>query len=132
MPLIDRFRDIIALSVTSAQYDSARNLLLALKWQFGASLRVIIGGSHASALPEQVLEDGFDAVFAGEADTALVDWLHAGAGFKGIIHCKAPRDLDALPVPARDLVNLQSYCANLSTGKGEWATTVHMSRGCPY
>lgn len=122
---------VFGLTCTSAQYHAARNLLTALKWT-NPHWTVIIGGSHASALPHDAINDGFDAVFAGEADMAMVDWLNGGAGFKGIIHCKAPRDLDVLPMPARELVDVSSYCANLTTREGVWATTVHLSRGCPF
>lgn len=130
MPMIDRSRDIIALSVTSAQYGSARNLLLCLKWEFGSDLQVIIGGPHASALPQECLQDGFDTVFVGEADHVLPRWIREGCP-PGVLHASAPQDLDVLPLPARDLVDLSSYCSNLTVGEG-FSSTLMMSRGCPY
>ena len=120
---------IWAITVTSAQYHEAVNLLHAIKVRDHAA-KVIIGGSHVSALPDDALHDGFHAVITGEADAFLVSWLDQG-GPVGVYHSTAPRDLDRLPFPARDLIDLNSYCANLTVGEG-LATTIIGSRGCPF
>ena len=120
---------ILALTSTSSQYHSACNVLLAAK-RCVPGMRVIIGGSHVSALPDEALHDGFHAVFAGEADDALPQWLRDGCPY-GIVHCMAPRGLDRLPFPARDLVNVQSYCSNMTMGEGLSSTLMH-SRGCSF
>lgn len=119
-----------ALSSTSAQYDAALNLSHAIRSRWPRAT-VIIGGSHVSALPNGAWCDGFDAVFAGEADDALPEWIAQGCPPPGIIYAKAPRNLDRLPLPARDLVDLPSYCSNMTIGEG-LSTTIHMSRGCPF
>lgn len=118
-----------AITATSAQYHEAVNLRHAITVR-APHAKVIIGGSHVSALPDEALRDGFHAVIVGEADDFLVDWLDQG-GPVGIHHSTAPRDLDRLPFPARDLIDLGSYCANLTVGEGA-ATTIHASRGCPW
>jgi radical SAM superfamily enzyme YgiQ (UPF0313 family) len=121
--------DLFAITATSAQYHEARNVLAAVR-EVAPTVPVIIGGPHASALPEEVLRDGFHAVFAGEADLALAPWI-AGGCPPGLFRAVAPADLDRLPLPARDLIDLGAYCANLTVGSG-LATTVHASRGCPF
>jgi radical SAM superfamily enzyme YgiQ (UPF0313 family) len=121
---------IFGITCTSAQYASALNIHMSLQWT-NPHWRVILGGPHASALPHECFNDQFFTVFSGEADAALVDWLNGGAGFKGIVHCKAPRDLDVLPLPARDLVDLPSYCSNMTVGDGFSSTCLH-SRGCVF
>jgi anaerobic magnesium-protoporphyrin IX monomethyl ester cyclase len=120
---------LFALTSTSAQYHACVNLLTALKWT-NPHWRVIIGGPHVSALPYEAVQDGFDTVFIGECDDGLPQWLD-GILVAGAVEGAAPHDLDRLPFPARDLVHLPSYCANLGVGDG-FATTIHASRGCPW
>jgi len=120
---------VFGLTCTSAQYSSAINVQTALKWK-NPHWRIIIGGPHASALPHECLQDGFDAVFVGEADHVLPRWIQEG-GSPGVFHASAPQNLDVLPLPARDLVDLSSYCSNLTVGNG-FSSTLLCSRGCPF
>jgi len=124
---------LFAITATSAQYQSAidfKNIIKTVR----SSMPVAIGGSHVSTLPDLAIADGFDMVVTGEADIDFVTHLgkyHIESGKPFILNCKAPTDLDSLSFPARQLVDLRSYCANLTVGEG-LSTTVHMSRGCPF
>jgi anaerobic magnesium-protoporphyrin IX monomethyl ester cyclase len=125
--------DLFAITATSAQYESARRLknIINADWP---KIPVVIGGSHISTLPNMAVDDGFDMVVVGEADLdfpAHLERYHVKPGSPFILRCTAPQDLDGLQLPARDLVDLQSYCAGLSVGDG-LSTTVHASRGCPF
>lgn len=93
----------------------------------------VVGGPHASAVPESALAGtGCDAVFAGEGEAAFVDFVkqyEKTGRFEPIVRGAQIKDLDALPLPARDLVDLDSYTATLYGRKTAGMLT---SRGCPY
>ncbi|MFH1538344.1 MAG: radical SAM protein [bacterium] len=103
---------------------------------------VILGGIHASVLPEETLgRFGFDALVAGEGEGALLD-IVSGREFSAIgnlawrdggkitINSKRPliKSLDALPFPAYDLIDVTSYSP---TGIRNMMTMT-TSRGCPF
>ena len=124
---------LFAITATSAQYQSAVDLKNIIK-RVRPKMPVAIGGSHVSTLPSMAIDDGFDLVAVGEADIdfpAHLEQYRIESGRPFILTCKAPTDLNSLQLPARELIDLKSYCANLSVGEG-LSTTVHMSRGCPY
>lgn len=108
---------------------------------------VVMGGSHVSCDPEDVLKSPFvDYVILGEGEDRLpflMDCLRKdkqdemgridGIGFKrnGEIRinplvCFIP-DLDALPPPARELLDLDRYRINKKR-----STMIITSRGCPH
>lgn len=127
--------NLFAITATSAQYDTAKQILAVIRADY-PKIPVAIGGSHVSALPKLAIDDGFDLVVTGEADIDFPQHLvHYGTKSLRrrpfILNCKAPTNLDELQLPLRELVDLPSYCANLTVGEG-LSTTIHMSRGCPY
>ena len=114
---------------------------------------IIVGGPHATALPEYTLQECplIDFLVAGEGEITLTELLanlDAGGDGKNIrglyvrtetkedgIAFTGEReyiaDLDALPFPAHDLVNLDAYQKNpISLGKR--VGVLITSRGCPY
>gem|GEM_PF-704639 len=113
-------------------------------WDRGA--QVVVGGAHASSLPAQVLaEPAVDAVFLGEAEESFCAYL-AGAALAEIdglayrqdgqpmLNPKRHwiKDLDDLPLPARDLLDLPAYWQRSGrAGLGRWTSLV-TSRGCPF
>jgi len=87
-------------------------------------LPVVMGGVHASTLPEEALEH-CDAVVIGEAEGA---WQHVIDDFS---HGRLKRvyqngqlvNLEGLPIPRRDLLKPNSYVT---------INTVQTTRGCPH
>ena len=61
--------------------------------------KTIIGGAHASIMPEQCLADGFDYVVRGYGEVALFDIVR-GRWEPGIIQGTVINNLDALSFPA--------------------------------
>lgn len=110
------------------------------------SAQVVVGGAHASALPSQVLsEPAVDAVFLGEAEESFcaflagaplaeVDGLAYRQGGRPALNPKQRwiKNLDELPLPARDLLDLPAYWRRSGrAGLGRWTSLV-TSRGCPF
>jgi anaerobic magnesium-protoporphyrin IX monomethyl ester cyclase len=113
--------------------------------------RVLVNGSDATDRPALYIHAGADAVLTREADVscvALADaWrksselpLAATAGVvfseNGVIRDTGPapnvRDLDALPVPAWDLVDVSAYRRAWRASHGRFSWNMVTSRGCPF
>ena len=113
---------------------------------------VVMGGSHPTGAPQDCLETGaVDYVVAGEGEIALVKLLDAIASgqearnLQGVWSVKqgaissngqAPvPDIETLPPPAYDLLDLERYFLLESPWhfpKSDRAVQFISSRGCPY
>jgi radical SAM superfamily enzyme YgiQ (UPF0313 family) len=111
---------------------------------------VIVGGPDPTAEPEVYLgEPAVDVVVAGEGEQTLVDLLAtlgtsrdlgnvAGIAYRAaedVIQTPARGailDLDTLPWPARDLIDVESYVAAWKDTHGYSSLSLSVSRGCPY
>ena len=118
----------------------------------GEGCLVAVNGSDASDHPEIYLRAGADAVLHGEADEsflALVDaWTVSPdaelSGVAGLVLQQADgdvvrtapsrsvKDLNALPLPAWDLVDVESYREAWTDAHGRLSWNMISSRGCPY
>ena len=109
----------------------------------------VAGGPDAATRPEVYLDGGFDAVVTGEGEATLEELAHVVAeggsplGLAGVwmrsngsITRGRPRpflrNLDDLPLPAWDLVDMEGYLRRWEDRTGERRTAVLTSRGCPF
>ncbi|MGI0128600.1 MAG: B12-binding domain-containing radical SAM protein [Thermoplasmata archaeon] len=109
----------------------------------------VAGGPDAATRSAEYLDAGFDAVVPSEGEGALVDLarrVHDGtdpAGIPGLLVRRGDRvvrgpprpflrDLDALPLPAWDLVDMEGYLSRWQRTSGERRAAVLTSRGCPF
>ncbi|HMK91981.1 MAG TPA: radical SAM protein [Thermoleophilia bacterium] len=102
---------------------------------------LVAGGPLPTCEPESFL-GAFDVVVRGEAERAIVDLAAAhaagtgAAALRGVIAAEpasaGPRDLDDLPLPARDLLPNAAYVRHNRRLHGFAVTTVMSTRGCPY
>ena len=102
-------------------------------------------GSDASDRVREYLAAGFSFVLIGEVESTLLelaqgkpaDAIH-GLAFddKNSVRRNPPRevraDLDALPLPAWDLVDIDRYRQTWITAHGYFSLNMASSRGCPY
>jgi anaerobic magnesium-protoporphyrin IX monomethyl ester cyclase len=110
---------------------------------------VVVAGSDATDHPAQYLDRGACAVIAGEGEVTLVqvlDALRVGADLHAIpglvlrrageLVRTAPRpilrDLDVLPRPAWDLVDVARYRSVWMRHHGVFSMNLATTRGCPY
>ncbi len=92
----------------------------------------IIGGAHATLLPEDCVKD-FNWVVRGEGENILPGIL-AGLQPQGV-HIAPRLNLDNLPLPAWDLAEhpfSETLFPGERYGKSELAATIIGSRGCPF
>jgi anaerobic magnesium-protoporphyrin IX monomethyl ester cyclase len=140
--------DLVGFTSMSTSHHSVERAAALIKEQIGC--RTLIGGPHATTLPELTLADPhFDFLIHGEGEEParqLCRVLAAGSqdwdGILGLgyktrdgevkINPEAPLipDLDSLPYPARHLFDLDAY--PLFDPAGQRMITVLSSRGCPY
>lgn len=122
--------DVAGLSVMTMYAPRAYAIADALRARH--RLPIVMGGAHPSALPEEALEHA-DCVVRGEAETAIVKLIDSGR-VEGIVEAEPVMDLDTLPLPARDKLDLGFYCRGGEELAGLSYRTLGVitSRGCPY
>ncbi len=117
--------------------------------------KVVVCSSDATDHASRYLAAGAHAVIAGEGEEtlrAVLDAWHDGRsldGIPGIIHVPAAverasaalvssarrpvlRDLDSLPRPAWDLVEMDAYRRIWRRAHGYFSLNISTTRGCPY
>lgn len=125
----------------------ARNRELAFHiaaWSKECGVQAVVHGSDASDHAKEYLAAGFDAVMIGEVEATLLEVatgqpVHEIAGLAyrgGRARFNPPRalrtDLDALPLPAWDLADIDRYREAWMAAHGYFSLNVVSSRGCPY
>ncbi|MEE9275596.1 MAG: radical SAM protein [bacterium] len=142
--------DIAGISVlTFNLIDSCKAADLVKKHHPGA--KVVFGGHHANYYPgESVVLPQVDYVLTGEGEisfTLLAQAIDRGERPEDLndipglswaegdeVHICPSRgeagDLNALPFPARHLINLRNY--NNLIGASDMTATIQTSRGCPF
>ncbi len=118
-----------------------------------AGCTVLVNGSDASDHASEFLQKGFRCVLLGEAEWTLLElvqhllrdrssdvshisglaYLHGATG--ELVQTPARplmRDLNLLPMPARDLVDVNQYATAWKSAHGFFSLNIVSSRGCPY
>ncbi|MCM8797520.1 MAG: cobalamin-dependent protein, partial [Candidatus Omnitrophica bacterium] len=125
--------DLVGFTAITCTYPRAVELMRKIK---PLGCRTVIGGVHASSLPEETLQDGFDIVVVKEGERMLLDIITSGYT-GGIFEATLGKILkpEEFPLMDRSLVNMDFYCrvgykATHATGKR--IAFVLTSRGCPF
>jgi len=147
--LLNKYRPLAAgISFMTNQYSEALKLARLIKSNSGAAF-VIAGGSHISALPQEILRECPEVDFSvtGEGEVTFLELLKALADgrndFEQIpglcfraqrdIIQNSPRalieDVDTLPFPAWDLLSVEKY--SIFSVKKCNTFALLSSRGCP-
>ena len=119
--------DVYGLTATAPDYPLARQILSSIRLMRPKS-RVILGGAHATTSPASCLQDGWDAVVSGDGFVASERALTENGLISASKRGEIVEDIDTLPFPARDLVDLDSYHFRVC---GERFTSVMTAFGCP-
>ncbi|MBL0225325.1 MAG: B12-binding domain-containing radical SAM protein [Geobacteraceae bacterium] len=140
-----------AITCTTPTVTSAARLAAAIK-SSAPEIATVVGGAHASALPQQTMQDFpmFDYLVYGEGEITLRelcirlrdggrDDSVKGLVFRenGAVSATEARplitDLDSIPFPARDLIDYTTQAGHSSRGFSNklLSTELFTSRGCP-
>lgn len=128
----DEKPEFIGVSMTTPQFKEGKKVAKIIK-ETNPNCTVIAGGSHPSALKENV-DEIFDYSVVGDGEQTLNNILQ---GWKpndrviygvGVVQPNA-KSLDNSPMPDRDLIDMNRYTLKVMNKK---ATTIMTSLGCPY
>lgn len=141
--------DIVGITSVTFLSLLAHAVAKAVKEQ-SAGIPVVMGGPHATVLPEDVLKDGnVDYVVIGEGENTFLELVDA-LNRKGVsedvlgiayrngqdVVFSGPRpvedDLDKFPLPARNLLPMGLYRSSEVRSMRHPALHMMSSRGCPY
>ncbi|MGC2288702.1 MAG: radical SAM protein [Thermoplasmata archaeon] len=109
----------------------------------------LAGGPDAATRPDRYLDEGFDAVVPSEGEETLVEAASRVRDGQPLAGCpgtiartdgrtvRGPartflRNLDDLPLPAWDLIDMEAYLSTWQHHTGERRAAVLTSRGCPF
>ncbi len=145
--------DFVGIScLFSHEWPLVRHLIAAIAARFPA-LPIVLGGEHATAVPELCLEEApaLRACALGEGEDTVVELLESFVGGRpladvaGIVHRTAEgprrtaprariRDVDQIPAPRWDLTPIEPYLdGGFSFGVDRGRTMPLLAtRGCPY
>jgi anaerobic magnesium-protoporphyrin IX monomethyl ester cyclase len=123
-----------------------------LQFAHEAGWKTVVGGPEPGAYIREYLDAGADVVVLGEGEATMEELLPAlqvgsytalrsvcGIAFldeAGCLHQTSPRpqlsDINALPWPARDAVDIQRYVKTWRDAHGKGSLSFITARGCPY
>jgi|GEM_PF-16444 len=139
-----KFFDVVGISADTPSYPEALSIA---KYAKSVDRTVVMGGYHVTFLDKEALNTGLvDFIVRGEGEEIflnLVNTLKAKGDLnqvKGISFINhgsyqrnpdmpPPRNLDEMPFPARDLLNMNAYKNQMN---GMPFTNLITSRGCPF
>ncbi len=144
---IDAFKpDVVGFSAVTPVVKSAYRIAQKIKNK-NRDIITVIGGPHATAIPDEGLENNIDFVIKGEGEETVVDLFKniqkpekvKGIAFKKnhrIIHTPVRefiKDLDKLSFPAVHLFpRLRLYKGQEALGNKIPVGSIVTSRGCPF
>lgn len=128
---LDEFRpDLAGISFMTMYAPRAYALADHIRSRRG--LPVVLGGAHPTALPDEAIEHA-DCVIRGEAEVVFPTIVSSGR-IEGVVDPEPPAELDALPLPNREQLDLDYYAAagEELAGLSYRTLGVITSRGCPF
>jgi anaerobic magnesium-protoporphyrin IX monomethyl ester cyclase len=140
----DNFNYLSKMCLTRMREAAFKMIHMAKDW----GCTVIVCGSDATDHHAQYIAEGADYVLIGEGEATLIDLLASLSGqqttppdtITGVVTATQPtptrrpvmKDLDALPLPAWDLVDVEKYRAIWLERHGYFSMNAVTTRGCPY
>ena len=149
---IDHDINIVGVTATTDTILSAYYICRFIKKNISEKIICVIGGFHATALPKRTLKESmFDIAIVGEGELTMLDVLEkiknkkfpdsvpgTVVKFGNKIIVNKPRELiknlNILPFPAYDLIDIEMYFHGIRGRYGNSKRTVMLTvtRGCPY
>ncbi len=142
----DGFNYLTKMCLTNMRDAAVRMIQLARR----EGCIVIVSSSDSTDHYQEYLEKGADFVLLGEGEQTLLELVTAiGDGKEDLSHIqgmawsknklpvcspmrKVMKDLDQLPLPAWDLVNIESYRQVWMRHHGYFSINISTTRGCPF
>ena len=142
--------DVIGIRIITPMYLVAKDTIKMIRETI-PNTKIVVGGPHPTIFPKQTMEEvpEIDFVGIGEGERIIVELLDAIenkrpiSGVKGILYRKNNniimnefrepiKDIDALPLPDRNLLNMKKYKPAPTYYKKLPSYIMLTSRGCPF
>ncbi len=142
--------DVVGITALTSMISEVRDIA-ALVERIDPATTVVVGGPHATMLPDETLElPGVDAVAVGEGEVSFRRLVEADLDFSRVpgfryrsdgqtVDTGSPplvEDLNTIPYPAWDLLPMAQYLRVWyqldAVAYGLRGTSIIASRGCPY
>jgi radical SAM superfamily enzyme YgiQ (UPF0313 family) len=119
--------DVVGITTTTLTlYDALETAKMCKR--YNPKVITIMGGSHCSIYPDETRAfKEVDYVIKGEGEIPFVKWLEGQTLGNDV---EIIDDLDSIPFPSRDLIDITKYHSAMS--KGKLVTSLISSRNCPY
>ena len=118
---------VVGITAMTPVLQGALILAKNIKEKYKGEVKIAIGGPHVSADGYFIKRNKyFDFAVQGESETTfleLIKNLLKGKTIKGVYVGKPVKNLDEIPWPARDLINIHQYLKRAS---------LIATRGCPF
>lgn len=115
--------EVVGITSNTAQFETAKTLIKTVRHHSRA--KIILGGIHPTMFPQESRKIA-DIVVKGEGELVIEKALTASGIIKGI----PVQDLDSIPFPAYELLDLQKYNSPQISKKPFMSMIT--SRGCPF
>lgn len=122
-------RDFYLVYCMTAQFKWAKEIVLWIQ-QTNPRAKIMVGGPHATVMPEDFRKLGADYVIRGEGDEVVKLVLTGHEVDQNQFHRVEP-PLDRIPFPDRDSFELDRYVRKCAVSGGKAVHLVTL-RGCPY
>ena len=145
---LERFApDVVALTALTTEVDSARSVMAETK-ALADEIFTVVGGHHATLLPEDFFRPYVDAICLGEGEEVFPELVRQLAGqrrLRGVPNLiwrdedgrfvnngrhYEKIDADTIPMPRRDLV--EKYRSEYFILFDQPDSSISSGRGCPY
>jgi len=125
--------DVVGIHLSLSIYERTAVEVSKTVRKVNPDIITVLGGVHATFCANQLIEYA-DFIIKGEGDISFKE-LILNSSKEKIIEGKSVENLDSLPLPAYDLLDMDKYLSiNLPHNhfaKSERAATIMTSRGCP-
>jgi len=140
---LKRFKPgLICMTAVATQYPFLREIAKRIRRLY-PEIYLVMGGTHATLYPDEILKDDFDAICIGEGEMAILElaaqlekgqvpsgisnlWIKRGSAIERNAPEEFFRDLDALPFPDREMWQKWMF------QKTPERCSLLLSRGCPF
>lgn len=130
--------DVVAFTLIFSPTHGLFKRAVAVAKQMWPDAKIVAGGAHATNASEAVLAAGADIVFHRESEIDFATFIGSG-GVVSDLPEGGVKDLDALPFPAWDFLDVERYVEETTRRaypgtalEGRRAWVVMTSRGCPF
>jgi len=123
--------DFVGFSGTTPQVPHIKKLSKLVKKEF-PSIKTIAGGYGPSLQPFKFLNDPtIDYLVVGEGEQSMLDILNGNVNQK-LVSSVPIADVDSIPNPDRDSIDLNRYIAIAEKDEGRRVTSIMTERGCAF